>query len=177
MSNYFGNEGPKFSLIKENGDIQRTITLPAGHEIGKNPWQLVQDQRRDVNNNMQTDDLKYKYVNNFTWEPSDESGSTNMQDLLAIINWSDNRRRSIKFTPHSDTPLINFEIIVTKASPYLFTKVPYDAFVLHVESTSLFDNIPDPDGLAAVDMGTEIAVSTVDSAGNLEEDNDLAIIN
>jgi len=158
---YFGTSGPKFVLRNENDSIAYTYTLPAPHTLPEEPWKMAQDQRRDVNDIMQVDNLQFEYQNIMTWRPTDISGNTVLSKLLTIINWRTNNDRSIQFYPHSDK-FINFNVVVTEGTPYYFTKIPYNGFTITVVSEELFDRIPDPDALAAIDFGDQIAIGSDD---------------
>jgi hypothetical protein len=159
---YYGTSGPKFVLRAESGGTT-SYTFPAPHSISDNPWIIQQTQKRDINNVMQVDSLKYKYQNTMVWKPTDKSGSTYLTNLVEVCNWKQNNKRSILFFPHSDKTVVHFEVIVTQGTPYYFTKVPYNAFTITVTSKKLFDRILTPDALANVDVDGAISVGTTES--------------
>lgn len=165
MANYYGKQGPKFILRSGAGGI-KTITLNSPQEISENNWKLVQQQKRDVNDILRVGNLKYRYECTMSWYPTDSSGFTNISNLVQICNWVTDNTRSILYYPHIDKSLIRFPVIVTKGSPYLFSKVPYDAFTITVTSKNYLSGILDPNALAAVDMGGAISVEEGDSSGD-----------
>lgn len=160
MANYFGKQGPKFILYKENGGQEISYELPSPQEISERNWKLVQIQKRDVNDILRTDSLKYKYECTMSWYPTDTDGTnTVITKMINIINWQDGDRKFIKYYPHKDSTLINFDVVVTQGSPYLFSKVPYDAFTITVTSKEYFSKLPNPDALVAVEIGNEIEIT------------------
>jgi len=163
MSYYYGNSGPSFVLYREDGTLYQKYNLPAPHEWSDDSWQIQQKQKRDVNNIMRIGNLKYKYVKTMVWKPTESTGNTYISYLVLISNWlqgGNAEERRIKFYPHSDVEYVYFDVIITKATPFLFSKVPYNGFRMTVESREFLTNISDPNGLVAIDIfGNEFEVA------------------
>ena len=158
MANYYGKQGPRFTLINDKG-TSTTYDIPSPQEMSENPWKLVQEQARDINDVLRTEELKFIYEKTYSWKPTDLTGNTVMQNLLAIINWNTGPKRRVKYYPHRDELLVNFDVVVTAGSPGIFSKVPYDAFTITVVSKNTFTSIPSPDALTAVEIGNEIEIT------------------
>lgn len=156
-SNYYGKQGPRFTLINDKG-TSVSYDLPSPQEMSEFPWKLIQEQERDINNILRTEELEFIYDTTYSWKPTDTSGSTVITQLVSIINWNTGPKRRIKFYPHRDELLVNFDVVVTAGSPGIFSKMPYDAFTITVTSKNTFKNIPSPDALTAVEIGNEIEI-------------------
>ena len=159
MSNFYGKSGPRFVLRKDNGTVQSTYDLPTPHSMTERPWRNEQNIQRDINRILRMDGLKYGYSAQLAWMPIDLIDNTYITMLTNIVNWRKNDSRSIIYYPHRDVLAINFEVMVAEASPEMFTLVPYDAYGITVVSVNLFDGIPNPDALAAIDMSGAISIN------------------
>jgi len=167
MSNYYGNSGPSFLLIRDDGSKYQKYDFSAPQIWSEDPWKLLQTQKRDVNNIIRADVLKYQFEQYMEWRPTEATGNTYIQNLITIANWypGGSSHRRIVFYPHSDTLLVYFDIIIVNATPFLFTKVPYNGFKMGVLSKDLYPRIASPDALAAIDFGQQdIEVTNEDSS-------------
>jgi hypothetical protein len=140
MANYFGNQGSRVILIKENGGTT-SYDIPSPQEMTENPWKIVQQQDRDINNILRVDELLFLYQNTMSWT---NLTTTQFQNLLAILNFKTNDTKKIRFFPHKDMLENHFNIVITQGSPGLFSKVPYDAFTLTFTSEDYLNKIVDP---------------------------------
>lgn len=156
MASYYGNEGPVFILKNSDGSATKK-TLKSPNEISSNPWKRVQQQRRDINDILRIEELKYRYEITMTWEPINNNTSL-MGDLLEIINWQIQDNRELYFFPFSDKTQIKFPVVVTHGTPSIFSKVSYDSFTITVTSRNLINGVPDPNALGDIDLGGDISV-------------------